>query len=124
MSEPEAEITYRVVVNQEAQYSIWPADKANAQGWQDAGFSGTKADALAFINEHWTDMRPLSLRQAMERDQQPAAVGAGAASGAAETKGKRGWFGRQHEDAAPPAPEPVPAVAEEAKPKRGWFGRR
>lgn len=56
---------YRVVVNHEEQYSIWPADRENALGWSDAGKSGSKPECLAHIKEVWTDMRPLSLRQAM-----------------------------------------------------------
>src|SRR5215211_1518704 len=28
---------YKVVVNHEEQYSIWPADRENALGWNDAG---------------------------------------------------------------------------------------
>jgi len=57
---------YKVVVNHEEQYSIWPAERENALGWRDAGRSGTKAECLAFIREVWTDMRPLSLRRHME----------------------------------------------------------
>ena len=57
---------YKVVVNHEEQYSIWPADRENALGWNDAGKSGTKPECLAYIKEVWTDMRPLSLRKAME----------------------------------------------------------
>jgi MbtH protein len=56
-------ITYKVVVNHEEQYSIWPAGRENALGWSDAGKSGAKAECLAYIKEVWTDMRPLSLRQ-------------------------------------------------------------
>ena len=57
---------YKVVVNHEEQYSIWPADRENALGWNDAGKSGTKQECLDYIKEVWTDMRPLSLRQKME----------------------------------------------------------
>lgn len=57
---------YKVVMNHEEQYSIWPADRENALGWNDAGQSGTKAEYLAYIKEVWTDMRPLSLRKKME----------------------------------------------------------
>lgn len=57
--------TYRVVVNHEEQYSIWPAQRELPNGWTDAGRSGTKAECLAHIREVWTDMRPLSLRRAM-----------------------------------------------------------
>ncbi len=57
---------YKVVVNHEEQYSIWPADRENAAGWGDAGRSGTKEECLEYIKEVWTDMRPLSLRREME----------------------------------------------------------
>ncbi len=57
---------YKVVVNHEEQYSIWPADRENALGWNDVGKTGTKAECLAYIEEVWTDMRPLGLRKKME----------------------------------------------------------
>jgi MbtH protein len=57
---------YKVVVNHEDRYSIWPADRENPLGWSDAGNSGTKEECLAYIKEVWTDMRPLSLRKKME----------------------------------------------------------
>ena len=60
---------YKVVLNHEEQYSIWPADRENALGWKDAGKSGTKAECLAYIKEVWTDMRPLSLRKKMAESQ-------------------------------------------------------
>jgi len=56
---------YKVVVNHEDQYSIWPADRENPLGWSDVGKSGTKPECLAYIKEVWTDMRPLSLRKKM-----------------------------------------------------------
>ncbi|MGD0290216.1 MAG: MbtH family protein [Candidatus Binataceae bacterium] len=59
--------TYKVVVNHEDQYSIWPAEKDNPSGWTDAGKSGPKAECLAYVKEIWTDMRPLSLRREMEQ---------------------------------------------------------
>jgi MbtH protein len=65
--EPEDSTIYNVVVNHEAQYSIWPAHRENALGWKDAGKTGSKAECLAYIEEVWTDMRPLSLRKSMER---------------------------------------------------------
>ncbi len=57
---------YKVVVNHEEQYSIWPSHRANALGWKDAGKTGTKEECLAYIKAVWTDMRPLSLRKKME----------------------------------------------------------
>jgi MbtH protein len=57
---------YRVVVNDEDQYSIWPADRDIPLGWRPVGDAGPKAACLAYIKEVWTDMRPLSLRKKME----------------------------------------------------------
>src|ERR1700754_4108339 len=64
--EREDNTIYKVVLNHEEQYSIWPADRENALGWSDAGKVGPKAECLAYIKEGWTDMRPLSLRKKME----------------------------------------------------------
>ncbi|MER0443610.1 MbtH family protein [Streptomyces sp. NPDC006711] len=58
---------YQVVVNHEEQYSIWPADRELPAGWRAEGVRGEKAQCLAHIDEVWTDMRPLSLRRAMEQ---------------------------------------------------------
>jgi uncharacterized protein YbdZ (MbtH family) len=58
--------TYKVVVNHEEQYSVWPEYKENPLGWMDVGKVGLKAECLAYIKEVWTDMRPLSLRKWME----------------------------------------------------------
>jgi MbtH protein len=57
--------TYRVVTNHEEQYSIWPASRELPAGWTDAGKSGSKEECLAYIEEVWTDLRPLSLRERM-----------------------------------------------------------
>lgn len=66
MTEQEDNRTYKVVLNHEEQYLIWPVERANPLGWRDAGKSGTKQDCLAYIKEVWTDMRPLSLRKKMD----------------------------------------------------------
>ena len=65
-NEREDNTIYRVVINHEGQYSIWPADRENPLGWNDAGKSGTRQECLDYIKEVWTDMRPLSLRKKME----------------------------------------------------------
>ena len=56
---------YKVVVNHEEQYSIWFADRENPPGWREVGKQGSKEECLAYIDEVWTDMRPLSLRKRM-----------------------------------------------------------
>jgi MbtH protein len=53
---------YRVVVNPDNQYSIWPSDLELPVGWSDAGRAGTKEECLAQINELWIDRRPLTAR--------------------------------------------------------------
>ena len=60
---------YKVVVKHEEQYSIWPADRENPLGWSDAGEKGSKMECLAYIKEVWTDMRPLSLRKKIEKQE-------------------------------------------------------
>jgi MbtH protein len=57
---------YAVVVNQEEQYSIWPAGRELPAGWREAGKRGLKAECLAYIKEVWTDMRPLTVRRRMD----------------------------------------------------------
>ena len=76
LEEREDKKLYKVIVDHEHQYSIWPADRENALGWNDAGKTGTKEECLAYIKEVWTDMRPLSLRKRMEE----SAGGSGAES--------------------------------------------
>jgi MbtH protein len=56
---------YKVVVNHEEQYSIWPEYRENPPGWKNAGYTGNKAGCLEFIRGVWTDMRPLSVRKRM-----------------------------------------------------------
>jgi MbtH protein len=74
MDEDEDTTLYRVVVNHEEQYSIWPVERDLPAGWRDAGKEGRKDDCLAFVNEHWTDMRPLSLRKQMAAASKRAAA--------------------------------------------------
>ena len=68
MDSNEDETIYKIVMNHEEQYSIWPAYRENALGWNDEGTQGTKEECLAHIKEIWTDMRPLSLRKQMEEE--------------------------------------------------------
>jgi len=61
-------IMFEVVMNHEEQYSIWPTDREPPAGWRKVGKSGKRAECLAYVDEVWTDMRPLSLRRRMEAD--------------------------------------------------------
>lgn len=71
----------KVVVNDEEQYSVWPAGRSNPDGWHDEGFTGSREECLAHIERVWTDMRPRSLREAM-------AAGAGADTDAGAEAGR------------------------------------
>lgn len=57
---------YKVVVNHEEQYSIWPKFKNTPNGWKEVGMEGSKEECLAYIEKVWIDMRPLSLRNHQE----------------------------------------------------------
>lgn len=57
---------YKVVINDEEQYSIWISDREIPKGWKNAGVQGPKQFCLDHIDRVWTDMRPLSLRKAMD----------------------------------------------------------
>lgn len=69
IKEDEDNKKYNVVVNHEEQYSIWPADREIPLGWKEAGKNGSKQDCLDYIKEVWTDMRPLSLREKMNKEE-------------------------------------------------------
>jgi MbtH protein len=71
MSDEEDSTPYRVVVNHEEQYSIWSVDRDLPLGWREEGTQGDKAACLAHIETVWTDMRPLSLRRAMDGGSAP-----------------------------------------------------
>ncbi|EIJ47611.1 MbtH-like protein [Herbaspirillum sp. GW103] len=57
---------FRVLVNEEEQYCLWPDYKSIPGGWRDAGVSGSKQVCLQHIETVWTDMRPRSLREFMQ----------------------------------------------------------
>ena len=57
---------YQVIVNHEEQYSIWPVNRELPLGWNSVGKTGSKDECLTYIRKVWTDMRPLSLQQAMD----------------------------------------------------------
>jgi MbtH protein len=60
---------YRVVVNDEEQFSVWPVGRENPAGWTDEGMTGSRAECLQHIGEVWTDLRPLSLRRRIVQDE-------------------------------------------------------
>ena len=69
-SREEEKPVYKVVVNHEEQYSIWPERREVPRGWNYAGKVGTKEECLDYIKSVWTDLRPLSLRLRMQGKEQ------------------------------------------------------
>ena len=63
MSIDSDDITFQVVVNDEEQYSIWPADQELPVGWRPEGVTGVRQNCLDHIETVWTDMRPRSVRR-------------------------------------------------------------
>ncbi|MGE7385688.1 MbtH family protein [Streptomyces sp. NPDC004126] len=61
----QAETRYRVVLNDEEQYSVWWSERELPAGWTAEGTEGTREECLARITEVWTDLRPASLRRRM-----------------------------------------------------------
>ncbi len=61
---PNNQEIWRVVINIEDQYSVWPVRKKIPYGWSEVTKSGTKEECLSYIKEVWTDMRPRSLKEA------------------------------------------------------------
>ncbi|SEF37803.1 MbtH protein [Amycolatopsis pretoriensis] len=57
--------TYQVLLNDEGQYSLWPAGKEVPAGWHPDGTRGTRQECMDHVDEVWTDMRPRSLRERM-----------------------------------------------------------
>ncbi|MEO3789454.1 MbtH family protein [Nonomuraea sp. B10E15] len=57
---------HQVVVNDEDQYSLWPADRQPPDGWRAEGFAGSKEECLSHIDQVWRDMRPRSVRLRQE----------------------------------------------------------
>lgn len=57
---------YKVVVNNEGMYSIWPADRENGLGWSDAGKTGTRKECLAYIEGVKMDFQPANQRKNMQ----------------------------------------------------------
>ena len=56
---------YMVLVNHEEQHSLWPTFKEIPPGWRQVGPVGTKAECLAYVEEAWPDITPLSVRKAL-----------------------------------------------------------
>jgi len=59
---------WTVLINDEGQYSLHPHELGVPGGWREAGFTGERDDCRRYVDEHWTDQRPASLRRALDGD--------------------------------------------------------
>jgi MbtH protein len=59
-------MNYVTVVNDEGQYSVWPADEALPLGWHATGHVDTREACLRHIEQVWTDQAPASVRRRLE----------------------------------------------------------
>lgn len=71
MSWDSEETVFEVVMNDEEQYSIWPAYLDLAPGWKPVGVRGKKTECMQYIDQHWTDLRPRSLREQLAAQARP-----------------------------------------------------
>lgn len=58
--------TFLVLVNDEGQHSLWPSFVAVPDGWRTVYGEDTKDGCVAYVEHHWTDLRPHSLRTAQD----------------------------------------------------------
>ncbi|ORA39961.1 MbtH family protein [Mycobacterium aquaticum] len=59
--------TFVVLVNDEDQFSLWPAFADVPVGWRVVFGEGSRSDCLDYVEQTWTDLRPRSLREVMAR---------------------------------------------------------
>jgi MbtH protein len=57
--------TYHVLVNDEDQHSLWPSFAEIPDGWRSVLGPESRDTCMTYVEEHWTDLRPRSLREHM-----------------------------------------------------------
>jgi uncharacterized protein YbdZ (MbtH family) len=68
------QIRYRVIVNNDGQYSLWPLNREGASGWRDTGVFGSSEDCMAYVRHVWSDLRPAHVRAPVEPERPPVAT--------------------------------------------------
>ena len=63
------EAEFLVLVNDEEQHSLWPCALEVPAGWRAVHGPAAHDACTRFVEEHWTDLRPRSLRLAMAVEQ-------------------------------------------------------
>lgn len=57
---------FLVLVNDEGQHSLWPSFAEVPAGWRTVYGEADRRSCLEYVEEHWTDLRPLSLVRKVE----------------------------------------------------------
>ncbi|MFJ8632677.1 MbtH family protein [Streptomyces sp. NPDC093568] len=50
--------TYLVLANAEGQFSLWPDGITVPDGWDVALTASSRAECLAYVEDHWTEICP------------------------------------------------------------------
>lgn len=56
---------HSVLINEEGQYSLWPASADVPAGWAVAYGPARRDACVDYVNSNWTDLRPRSLAARM-----------------------------------------------------------
>jgi MbtH protein len=60
--------SFFVLVNDENQHSLWPAFAEVPDGWRVVFGESARKDCIDYVEENWTDLRPQSLIDDMNKD--------------------------------------------------------
>jgi MbtH protein len=60
--------SFFVLVNDENQHSLWPAFAEVPNGWRVVFGESPRKDCIDYVEKNWTDLRPQSLIDAMNKD--------------------------------------------------------
>ncbi|AKQ75165.1 MbtH family protein [Bacillus licheniformis] len=58
--------TYVVLMNQDGQYSLWPAFIHIPAGWEVVCGEASRSACIDYISSNWTDLSPNSIKLAAE----------------------------------------------------------
>jgi MbtH protein len=70
--DPFEKLPHIVLINHEEQFSLWRADIEIPDGWREVWGPDTKDACMKWVDEVWTDLRPLSLRKLMDAEKKRA----------------------------------------------------
>ncbi|WP_040774200.1 MbtH family protein [Nocardia pneumoniae] len=59
---------FYVLINEEGEHSLWPVFAAVPGGWAVAYGAANRKSCLQYVENHWLDMRPKSLIDAVSNE--------------------------------------------------------